>query len=334
MVEETEDVKAELRGSVEFVIGVLVFGACLFSVLVNLCFLAVNNDIALKRAYLLVANAESVSPSELRNAIVTIDELLLEDARLGGRPVLCEDDAALIDLYPKLKGEDKARLAELLARKTGVTANWKFQYLEYLPTALSPFRMPFLELILLYYGWVIEIATIIFLSQSLRKPHVQEVLYDAVRKPRYFLPAVSLMLYVPAWHWATLVYPRSAGMLLAAGIMTCCLLAAWLLLRVALVTLNPAKMNELGFHLLISSLFIQLLTVMGDPDVVYVVFSAPRMHLLKYGTWFIILCYPGLLFEKWYHATRDLRRAALAEQEAELESPPAVESQNDPEPQE
>lgn len=300
----TEDVKAELKGSMEFVTSVLVFGACVFSVLVNLCFLAVANDLALKRAYLKISNPEAVSRSELEEALKTIDALLYEDTREGGRPVLCEDDLALIELQAKTEGSTKALIEELLARKTGVDKNWKDVYLEHLPASRSPFRMPFLELILLYYGWVIEIATIIFLSQSLRKPHVQDALYDAVRRPVYFLPTVCLMLYVPAWHWATLSYPKSAGIPLALAITLGCLSMAWLLLKVARVTLDPNRMNEFGFHLLISSLFVQLLTVMGDPDVVYVVFTAPDMRYLKYATWFIILCYPGLLLEKWYRATR------------------------------
>ena len=71
--------------------------------------------------------------------------------------------------------------------------------------------------------------------------------------------------------------------------------------------LTPAKMNEMGFHLLISSLFVQLLTVMGDPDVVYGVFAAERMVGVRYATWFILLCVPGLLVEKLFRAKPTLR---------------------------
>jgi len=307
-VEETEDVKAELKGSFEFVTGVLVFGACVFSVLVNLCYLAVGNDIALKRAYLVVSHTDRFSQKRVEEAVQTINDLLEEDARQGGRPILCEDDAALIALHAKLQGESQQLLGELLARKTGVDSDWEGVFLESLPSARSPFRMPFLELMLMYYGWVIELATIIFLSQSLRKPHVQAKLYETIRKPVVFFPVIAFMLYVPAWQWSSLVYPRASNSLVASLVLALCLVATWLLWRVALLTLNPQKMNELGFHFLISSLFVQLLTVMGDPDIVYVVFSAPRMHGLRYLTWFILLCYPGLLFDKWYNASRALRQ--------------------------
>ena len=297
-----EGIKEELRGSVEFVVGVLVFGAAIFSVLLNLCFLAVENDLALKRAYLIISNTEHMTAGEIHQAIEIIDQHLVEDVRQGGRPVLCEEDLDLIELYTKLPEEQQTILATLLARKTGVTSHWKQLYFTHLPSSRSPFRMPFLQLNLLYYGWMIEIATIIFLSQSLRKSHVQESLYHTIRKAKYFLPVVSLLLFVPAWHWATLLYPRTAGTGIFLLVGLACLLGAFVLFKVAQVRLSPNKMNELGFHLLISSLFVQLLTVMGDPDVVYGVFTAPRMQSLRYISWFIILCYPGLLFEKWYRA--------------------------------
>lgn len=299
-----DSIKEELKGSVEFVVAVLVFGAAIFSVLLNLCFLAVENDLALKRAYLILSHSEHMSPGEVYGAIEVLGEHLVEDVRQGGRPVLCEEDLALIELYPKLPQEQQAFLAELLARKTGVDSHWKELYFTQLPRSRSPFRMPFLELNLLYYGWMIEIATIIFLSQSLRKPHVQESLYHTIRKPQYFLPVVSLLLFVPAWHWATLLYPRQTGTGIFLLVSLACLLGAFVLFKVAQVRLTANKMNELGFHLLISSLFVQLLTVMGDPDVVYSVFTAPRMQSLRYVSWFIILCYPGLLFEKWYRARK------------------------------
>lgn len=300
-----ESIRAELQGSVEFVVGVLVFGASVFAFLMNLCFLAVGNDIELKKAYLVISQADSQSKQEVESAIAVIDKLLFEDVRTGGRPVLCEEDLELIELYPKLEGPSKQKLREVLARKTGLELGWKDCYLQNLPGARSPFRMPFLELSLMYYGWVIEIGTIIFLSQSLRKPHVQLSLYNTIRKPGYFIPGVTLLLFVPVWHWLTLLYAKEVGMGVAAVAALLCLVCAWLLFQVAKTTLTPNKMNEMGFHLLISSLFIQLLTVMGDPDVVYTVFSAPRMAPLRYLSWFIILCYPGLLMEKWLKARKE-----------------------------
>jgi len=301
---DSKVVKEELRSSLEFVMGVLVFGAAIFSVLFNLIYLAVDNDLRMKEAYLVIANPGEFSNQELDQAVQLLDSSLLEDVRQGGRPVLCDEDEALIDLYQNLEGERKAEVGQLLARKTGVDGGWKAFFIQRLPTSRTPFRMPFLELNLMYYGWVIEIATIIFLSQSLRKPHVQAMLFRQVLKPYFFLPVTSLLLYVPAWHWATLMYPRSAGWL--ASLLAClgCVLMALLMYKVARLRLTESKMNELGFHLLISSIFVQLLTAMGDPDVVYQVFSAPRMENLRYISWFIILCYPGLLMEKWYTGRR------------------------------
>jgi hypothetical protein len=299
-VTESKAVKEELRGSLEFVMGVLVFGAAIFSVLFNLIYLAVENDLRLKEAYLVLAHHKEFSTEDVGQALHTLDNLLREDVRESGRPVLCEEDEALIELYNNLHGEQKELAGELLARKTGVDSGWKSLYLEKLPTSRAPYRMPFLELNLMYYGWVIEIATIIFLSQSLRKPHVQAVLFQQVLKPYIFLPLATLLLYIPAWHWATLVYPRTAGWPASFISGFGCLLFALLMYKVARVQLTESKMNELGFHLLISSIFVQLLTAMGDPDVVYQVFSAPRMEMLRYISWFIILCYPGLLLEKWY----------------------------------
>jgi hypothetical protein len=302
---ESKAVKEELKGSLEFVMGVLVFGAAIFSVLFNLIYLAVENDLKLKEAYLVLEHADRVAPNQIDQALRTLDNLLREDVRTSGRPVLCEEDEALIDLYPKLDGKQKELAAELLARKTGQESQWKEFFIRKLPTSRTPFRMPFLELNLMYYGWVIEIATIVFLSQSLRKPHVQTVLFRQVLKPYLFLPVTSLLLYVPAWHWATLVYPRTAGWPASALAAVGCFLLAALMYKVALVQLTESKMNELGFHLLISSIFVQLLTAMGDPDVVYQVFSAARMEPLRYASWFIILCYPGLLIEKWYKGLKE-----------------------------
>lgn len=309
MEDGAEAVRQELRGSMGFVVGVLVSGAIIFSVFFNLCFLAVEFDLRLKRAYLIVSHPELVTPAQVEQAIATMDELLSEDVRRGGRPILCEEDLALIELYPALQGETQRRLGELLARKTGRDSDWRTVYLERLPSARSPFQMPFLELSLLYYGWLIEIATIIFLSQSLRKPHVQEALYHATMNPLYFVPVGALLLFVPAWNWVSLVYPRSlsAGTAVQVGLGSIWL--AWLLYRAATVQLTPGKMNEMGFHLLIVSLFIQLLTVMGDPDVVYTVLSADRMVPLRYGTWFILACYPALLLQKWYHHKVSLKEA-------------------------
>lgn len=292
--------KDELRGSLEFVMGVLVFGAAIFSVLFNLIYLAVENDLRLKEAYLVLQHADRFDSKEITLALGTLDGLLREDVSQGGRPVLCEEDEALVDLYPKLEAADKEFAKQLLIRKTGQDSEWGNFLVRRLPTSRSPFQMPFLELNLMYYGWVIEIATIVFLSQSLRKPHVQSLLFQQIRKPYLFLPVTSLLLYVPAWHWATLTYPRTAGWPASIVAAVGCFLFACLLYKVATVQLTESKMNELGFHLLISSIFVQLLTAMGDPDVVYQVFSASRMEPLRYVSWFIILCYPGLLLEKWY----------------------------------
>ncbi|MCA9776827.1 MAG: hypothetical protein KC800_08930 [Candidatus Eremiobacteraeota bacterium] len=301
---DSKVVREELRGSLEFVMGVLVFGAAIFSVLFNLIYLAVDNDLRLKEAYLVIAHHKQFTSEEVNAALHTLDDRLREDVREEGRPVLCDDDEALIELYETLEGEQKALAQELLARKTGLESGWDKFLIQKLPTSRAPYRMPFLELNLMYYGWIIEIATLIFLSQSLRKPHVQAVLFRQVLKPYIFLPLATLLLYIPAWHWATLVYPRTAGWpgSIISGLG--CLLLALLMFKVAKVQLTESKMNELGFHLLISSLFVQLLTAMGDPDVVYQVFSAPRMETLRYISWFIILCYPGLLLEKWYRGMR------------------------------
>ncbi len=302
--ESKESVKQELEGSVDFVVGVLVFGAVVFAVLFNLCFLAVENDVAVKRAYLVVSHPELSTPAQLEEALTQLTELLLDDVRDGGRPVLCEEDEALFSLSPHLRKSGREQLKKLLELKTGKKDGWHRLYLEKLPSARSPFRMPFLELSLLYYSWVIEVATIIFLSQSLRKPHVQESLYHALLKRRYFLPLVSLLLVVPGWHLATLLYPRSAGMKTGIFIALVCLGVASVSHKMVKIMVTPQKMNELGFHLLISSLFVQLLTVMGDPDVVYSVFGAYKMVPLRYLSWFIILCYPLMLMEKYYKFTR------------------------------
>jgi len=300
-----ESVKAELQGSLDFVVGMLVFGAFVFAVLFNLCVLAVANDILIKQAYLVLSHPESVTVGEMNTALETLDQLLLEDVRDGGRPVLCEEDEALLSLAPRLDERGRIRLTQLMERKTGEKEGWKALYLRELPSARSPFRMPFLELSLLYYSWIIEVATIIFLSQSLRKPHVQMALYRAVKLKRYFIPAVTALLVVPSWHFATLVAPRTAGAAVGLGILLACLVAAFLMHKSARLTLTPSKMNEVGFHLLISSLFIQLLTAMGDPDVVYTVFSAHKMRPLKYLSWFILICYPFMLLEKCYRLSRD-----------------------------
>ena len=302
-----EDVKAELRGSFDFVVGVLTFGAATFAVLFNLVFLAVQNDVRLQRAYLVVGHPQQATPVQVEQALQTLGGLLREDARQGGRPILCEQDADLIALYPVVQGTTRATLEELMARKTGRTSGWHELYLEKLPTARSPFSMPFLELNLLYYGWVIEVGTIIFLSQSLRKPHVQVALHRATRNPAYFLPLVCLALFIPAWHAVTLVSPRGSSPHTAALVAIGSLMLAALCFQVARVQLTAAKMNELGFHLLISSLFVQLLTAMGDSDVVYTLFSAPYMQQVRYVTWFILLCYPCLLLERWYRGSRGLR---------------------------
>lgn len=307
MGEGPEDVRQELRGSMGFVIGVLVSGAVIFAVLFNLCYLAVEYDVRLQRAYLLLSHAEHLSPEKVSEALQTLDELLPEDVRHGGRPVLCEGDGELIALYPKLPEADRGLAAELLARKMGQDGDWETVYVEQLPTARSPFQMPFLELSMLYYGWIIEIATLIFLSQSLQKPHVQEALYRAILKPGYFLPLCTPLLFVPVWTWANLLYPRSVGWWACAGIVMLSLCGALVWFRTLRRELTPAKMNEMGFHLLISSLFVQLLTVMGDPDVVYGVFAAERMVGVRYATWFILLCVPGLLVEKLFRAKPTLR---------------------------
>jgi hypothetical protein len=300
MADQEEDVRQELRGSIGFVVGVLVSGAVIFSIFFNLCFLAVEYDLRLKRAYLVISNPQLAGPGALDQAILTLDQLLIEDVSPGGRPILCEEDLALLELYPTLKGESQRRLHDLLVRKTGVASDWPAFCLQHLPGARSPFQMPLLELSLLYYGWLIEIATIIFLSQSLRKPHVQQSLHRTVVNPRYFVPLTTLLLLVPAWNWASLVYPGDLPwgviMLLAGA----SVLVAFLLHRALCPRLTPTKMNEMGFHLLIVSLFIQLLTVMGDPDVVYSVFSAQRMAPLRYLSWFILACYPVLLGQKWW----------------------------------
>ena len=288
----------------DFVVGVLVFGAVVFAVLFNLCFLAVQNDVAVKRAYLVVSHPELSTPAQLEQALTQLTELLLDDVRDGGRPVLCEEDEALFALAPHLKKSGQEQLKKLLELKTGKKEGWAKLYLEKLPSARSPFRMPFLELSLLYYSWVIEVATIIFLSQSLRKPHVQESIYEALIKRRYFLPFVSLLLVVPGWHLATLLYPRLAGLKTGIFIVVLSLGLAAVMHKVVKIMMTPQKMNELGFHLLISSLFIQLLTVMGDPDVVYSVFGAYKMVPLRYLSWFIIACYPLMLAEKYYKFTR------------------------------
>ena len=100
--ESKESVKQELEGSVDFVVGVLVFGAVVFAVLFNLCFLAVENDVAVKRAYLVVSHPELSTPAQLEEALTQLTELLLDDVRDGGRPVLCEEDEALFSLSPHL----------------------------------------------------------------------------------------------------------------------------------------------------------------------------------------------------------------------------------------
>ena len=109
---------------------------------------------------------------------------------------------------------------------------------------------------------------------------------------------------VPGWHLATLLYPRLAGLKTGIFIVVLSLGLAAVMHKVVKIMMTPQKMNELGFHLLISSLFIQLLTVMGDPDVVYSVFGAYKMVPLRYLSWFIIACYPLMLAEKYYKFTR------------------------------
>ncbi|MBI3927196.1 MAG: hypothetical protein HY319_16790 [Armatimonadetes bacterium] len=291
-----------------FLTGVLVFGAAVFCFLVNLCYLAVEKDVRILRAYLVLKHSQEFSPPRIQDAIGTLGALLEVDARKGGRPILLEDDYALIRLQPELPEPARTQLAELLARKTGQSTGWKSVYFEGLPVARSPLYMPELELSLLYYAWVIEIATLIFLSQSLRRPHVQEYLHGLMCRPVWFLPVTTVVLAIPLWRWAAFAFSRPDAGLAALTAMVALGLSGVLFLGVR-SRLTPQRMNDLGFYILISSLFVQLLTMMGDPDLVYPLFSSPEMQGVRYVTWFILLCLPLNVLEKWYRTPRGVKEA-------------------------
>lgn len=312
-------IRAQLKGSLDFLVGMLVFGATVFALLLNLCYLAVERDVEILRAYLVITHAQDVQPEQIGQAIDVLSRNLRSDVRWGGRPVLCEDDYALIQLQPTLPEPHRKAAAELLARKTGEDSGWKGLFLRDLPLARSPLFMPDLELSLLYYTWVIEIAMLVFLSQSLRKSHVRRFLYDWFRRPGCFLPLVTLLVMVPLWRGVCLVHEREVGWAVGLVTLAGAVLLAALLFVPARARMTEETMNELGFYILISSLFVQLLAMMGDPDLVYPLFASPEIQAVRYVTWFILVCLPLSILEKWYRGRGGVRVVSEGEDLEELE---------------
>ena len=276
----------ELKGSFEFLKDVVVFGAVIFCVLLQLLFTAVDHDLAKKRAYEVVSRADVYSAEEREQALRVLDD-----------PGLCPEDAVLFELQ-----SPEAR--RILARKLGGQVTEK-ELLRRLPTAASPWRVNQLALFLHLYSWIVELTVLLALSQTLQRPQVRQWVFERLRQARWFLPVTATLLGGPLLRWADLFrgpgQPAWPGQLLAAAVAVA---AAVVLLWRVRSRLRPEQVTDLGVYILMMSLFVKLAAILASPDTVYGFFSTPQMSGVRLASWFILACGPLLLVEKWVRNAR------------------------------
>ena len=279
----------ELRGSLDFLKDVVVFGAVIFCVLLQLIFTAVDRDLATRRAYEVISHGQFHTSGEVLEAVRELND-----------PRLFAEDAALFTLQGSPEVEQARRQA--LERKGLTTEKDLYRRLPAEPTA---WRVSQLALFLELYSWVVEITVLLALSQTLQRPHVRLFLYEKLRQARWFLPVTTLLLGGPLLRWASLLSrPDQAawpGQLMAGSL---AILSALLLFWRLRSRLLPGQVTDLGIYILILSLFVKLAGILATPDTAYGFFASGPMQAVRPLSWFVLACGPLVLLEKWVRHAR------------------------------
>lgn len=279
----------ELRSSLAFFKDSVVVGAVLFAYLLNLCFLAAQRDLSLERAYTRLAHSELYHRPELETALERIrqtgtslhpaDVTLIEQVRQGPLKLEC---VTLLQTKLALQSQDSRVLEKAL--------------LERLPAAESPLALRRLERFLLLYAWVVELAVLACLSQTLRNRQVQCQLHALLLKPYTFIPVATLFLLILLERYLELIDYR--GLWTHALASLAALGCAYLLYRRSSLKLRPEQLPELGIYLLIASLFVQLAGILAGSDWALSLFCQPHMRYVHWGCRLIMLCFPLMVLEK------------------------------------
>jgi hypothetical protein len=287
----------ELKSVIEFLKDLIVFAAAIFAFFFNLYYLAVEKDFALKEAYLTIQHRNVMSEAEVLKALTTISQESVKGNL--NRFTLCGDDFELILFEREAKGETLNKIRELLHNKLKVDSDWEKVFVRNLSRAGSPFYMPSLEQFILYYSWIIQILLLIFLSQTVQKPHVQASLFKCIRKAYWSVPILFVTLGGPFLKLIRLSYGRHYNgwfLLFVTSVMAlgCSLLLFFLIRR----TLSQKRMTDVGCYLLISSFFLSFLAILGGQEMVYTTFGTSYVIYLRYVSWFILICIPIIICER------------------------------------
>ncbi len=280
-------------------------GAVLFAYLLHLCFLAAERDLKLERAYTRLAHAQLYNLPELEIALGEVAET---------KNTLHAGDAALLERIRQ--GPLKVEALRLMRSKLKTDLIEPDQlerlYLEKLPAAESPLLLRRLERFLLLYAWVVELAVLACLSQTLRNRSVQCQLHELVLRPYTFVPAATGLLLILLERYLELLEYR--GLWTHALTVLIALGAAFVLYRRARLKLRPEQLPELGIYLLIASLFVQLVGILAGSDWALALFCQPHMHYVHWGCKLILLCFPLMLLEKAWESYRSTKVIELPSQ--------------------
>lgn len=301
-----------MRSTLAFFKDSLVFGAVIFSYLLNLCFLAAAHDLRLEQAYQRLSHAQAFPPEMLARDLVTVRTACPE-----GRRLLHPGDTALLDLARRAGPLQAPSLAALQLKLKGpglTLLECERALAEGLPTAESPELLPRLQRFFLLYAWVVEILVLAALSQALRDPEVQRDLHTQMMRPGLFIPAVTVMLLAPLARYPELALaPGQDGPWAFALTGLVALLGGVVLHWRARSRLQPQQLPELGIYLLIVSLFVQLVAILAGAPWSLGLLNQPHMQLVRGLCHFILVCCPLMLLEKWWTSGRSQKPDACGD---------------------
>lgn len=296
------EIKNEFSSAVEVLKTILIFGGVVFAFVINICYLAVERDFAIKTAYMTLEHPHLFSGEEQLAAVNTLSQNLIT-AKNRLQLVIHEKDLLLIQLYFNCEKQLQSKLQELLSLKFGNDSpeKWEKIFVTNFPRRGNILYMHNIENFILFYSWFMSLSSLIFLSQILNKQHVREYLATCFKKKRYFFPITMLIAYPPIVKFTNVWLGREFSALsiqLAAFVVTI-VIAIFLF---SLITKNFSGKNlyEVGICLLILSLLLQSLSIIIREDMVYHYFGKPSISYILYFSWFLFTILPIYLCEQYF----------------------------------
>ncbi|BBM87450.1 hypothetical protein [Candidatus Uabimicrobium amorphum] len=296
------EIKSEFSSAIEVLKTILIFGGVVFAFVINICYLAIERDFAIKTAYMTLEHPHLFTQEEKLAAVSTLSENLIT-AKNRFQLVIHEKDLQLIQLYFNCEKQLQTKLKELLTLKLGDDSpeKWEKIFVTKFPRRGNILYMHDIENFILFYSWFMSLSSLIFLSQILNKQHVREYLASCFKKKRYFFPITTILAYPPILKFMSVWLGREFSALsiqLSALVIT--IVVSTILFSLISKNFSGKNLYEAGICLLILSLLLQSLSIIIREDMVYHYFGKPSINYLLYFSWFLFMILPVYLCEQYF----------------------------------